>query len=227
MSLLALFRREFALGWHTSTDSLAQAGFFILIAALFPLSLGPGPDLLQQLGISIIWIAAVLSSLPGFDRLFDADYRIGWCEQVALSGAGLSQYVMAKAVSWYCLTVLPLLFMTPVMMLILNLPLSCLGDVLASLALGMMALLLLGTISAAITLGALKTALLVSLIILPLSVPILIFGVLAGDAACMNDTALQTPAHVYLLLLGAFTAVLLVLTPLAGQAGLSAALEER
>ena len=77
MSLLVLFRREFALGWHTSTDSLAQAGFFILIAALFPLSLGPGPDLLQQLGISIIWIAAVLSALPGFDRLFDADYRTG------------------------------------------------------------------------------------------------------------------------------------------------------
>jgi heme exporter protein C len=90
-----------------------------------------------------------------------------------------------------------------------------------------MALLLLGTISAAITLGARKTALLVALIILPLSVPILIFGVLAGDAGCTNDTALQTPAHVYLLLLGAFTAVLLVLTPLAGQAGLSAALEER
>jgi heme exporter protein B len=91
----------------------------------------------------------------------------------------------------------------------------------------MMALLLLGTISATITLGARKTALLVALIILPLSVPILIFGVLAGDASCMSDSALLIPAHVYLLLLGAFTAVLLVLAPLAGQAGLSAALEER
>ena len=227
MTISALFQREIVLGWQTATDSLAQAGFFILIAALFPLAVGPGPELLQQLGISIIWIAALLSALPGFDRLFDVDYRIGWCEQVSLSGAGLWVYVLIKSASWYFLTVIPLLIITPVMMLMLNLPLFCLPDVLSSLALGMAALLLLGTISATLTLGARRTALLVALIILPLSVPVLVFGVLAGDAACTSGAIIKRPSDTYLLLLGAFVAFLLVIAPFAGQAGLSAALEER
>ena len=227
MTISALFQREIVLGWQTATDSLAQAGFFILIAALFPLAVGPGPELLQQLGISIIWIAALLSALPGFDRLFDVDYRIGWCEQVALSGAGLWVYVLIKSASWYFLTVIPLLIITPMMMLMLNLPLFCLPDVLSSLALGMAALLLLGTISATLTLGARRTALLVALIILPLSVPVLVFGVLAGDAACTSGAFIKRPSDTYLLLLGAFVAFLLVIAPFAGQAGLSAALEER
>ena len=227
MTISTLFRRELLLGWQTATDSLAQAGFFILIAALFPLAVGPGSELLQQLGISIIWIAALLSALPGFDRLFDGDYRIGWCEQVALSGAGLWSYVLIKVASWYCLTVIPLLIITPVMMLVLNLPLFCVPDVLSSLALGMAALLLLGTISAALTLGARRTALLVALIILPLSVPILVFGVLAGDAACSPGSLIKSSADTYLLLLAAFATFLLVIAPVAGQAGLSAALEER
>ncbi len=215
-------QRESLLGKGVMGDHLGQVAFFVMIAALFPLAVGPSPDLLRQLGPSVIWISALLSALPAFDRLFAEDVRQGWLEQVSLMQGGLTGYVGARLISWYLLSVLPLLVITPVLGLLYDLPLSSLKVLLPSLAVGTACMNLLGSISASLTLGARRAALLVALLLLPLSLPVLIFGV-AITQSYLAGFGFAGQAK----LLGAMFLFLLVVSPVATIAALRSALEDK
>jgi heme exporter protein B len=163
----------------------------------------------------------LLSALPSFDRLFADDYRGGWIEQICLSPLSLSAYILAKISSWYVFALCPLMAITPLLMLFFGLPIQLAPAFIFSLALGLASLILLGAIASALTLGARRAAMLVALLILPLAIPIIVFGVMACEAVLHGRSA---SAHFSLM--GAFALFLLVVSPLATTAALRSALED-
>ena len=221
-TFILCLRRETLLGTIAVGEHIGQAAFFIMIAALFPLTVGPSADTLRVLGPSVIWISALLSALPAFDRLFAEDDRQGWLEQVGLLPGGLTGYVLARLLTWYILSVAPLLVMTPILALLYDLPMAVLPVLLPSLALGAACLNLLGSISAALTLGARRAALLIALLLLPLSLPVVIFGVSIADAF-LSGQSFYGQAK----LLGAVFLFLMAISPVATIAALRSALEDK
>ena len=213
----AQVRRDIALGWRGRGQALVMLGFFLIIITLFPLAAGPDAAQLRPIAIPVIWIAAMLASLAGFTRIFADDVRCGWVDQVALSPLSLALYALAKAVVHWALTALPMLVTTPLMGLMLYLQPAEMPPLLLALALGTMALTLLGLIGAALTEGARGGNGLLAVLVLPLAVPVLIFGVLASTPA---DGTLITP---HLMLLGAVLLVLLALAPLVAAMALAEA----
>ena len=181
-------------------------GFFIIIIALFPLAIGPKSAILQSLGIPMIWIAALLASLNGFDRLFAQDVRDGWLDQISLSALGLGWYAVAKAVSHWLTASLPLLLIAPILALMLNIAITRLPALMIALLVGTMALTLLGIIGAALAEGARRGSALIAILVLPLAVPVLIFGALAAS----TDDGVVNP---HLMLLSAMLALLLAMAP--------------
>ena len=188
-------------------------GFFIIIIALFPLAIGPKAAVMQSLGIPMIWVAALLSSLSGFDRLFGQDVRDGWLDQISLSALGLGWYAVAKAVSHWLTASLPLVLMTPILALMLNIATTRLPTLMIALLVGTMALTLLGIIGAALAEGARRSGALIAILVLPLAVPVLIFGALAAA----SDDGVISP---HLMLLGAMLALLLAMAPLVAATAL-------
>ena len=161
----------------------------------------------------MIWIAALLSSLTGFDRLFGQDVRDGWLDQISLSALGLGWYAVAKAASHWLTTSLPLLMMTPILALMLNITTTRLPALMIALLVGTMALTLLGIIGAALAEGARRSGALIAILVLPLAIPVLIFGALASS----TDDGINSP---HLMLLGAMLALLLAMAPLVAATAL-------
>lgn len=215
-------KRDIAIGWQNAGDLIAQLGFYLMIATLFPLAVGPAPEQLAELAVSIIWIAALLSVAPSFDKHFSSDLDTGWIDQIALSGRGLFGYVAAKGTAQITMSALPLLIFTPVIAGLLGLPNHLLPVLMLSLLIGMIGLNLLGLIAAALTLGARRAGLLGAVLVLPLALPLLIFGVMTSEAPIMGFSAAP-----HLALLCASVLVILVIAPLACIAGLRAALEDK
>jgi heme exporter protein B len=209
----AQIRRDLLIARQNRQDTAVMLVFFMVIIALFPLAIGPSQAVLAPLGVPIIWISALLSILAGFDRLFSQDVRDGWLDQIALSPLGLGWYALAKAVSHWLTAGLPLLIMAPLMAAMLNVPTAQYPALITALFLGSMALTLLGIIGAALAEGARRSGTLLALLVLPLAVPVLIFGALASGA---NDR-IVTP---HLMLLGAVFTVLLALAPLVAASAL-------
>ena len=209
----AQIERDLMIAWQNRQDLGIMMTFFVIIIALFPLAIGSNKETLDILAVPIIWIAALLSILAGFDRLFAQDVRDGWLDQVSLSQLGLAWYALAKAVSHWLSAGLPLLIMTPVMALIMNIPASQLPALLVALLVGSMGLTLLGVIGAALAEGARRGAALMALLILPLAVPLLIFGTLASQ----SKIGIINP---HLMLLGAVFAILLAIAPLVAACAL-------
>ncbi|NCF48443.1 MAG: heme exporter protein CcmB [Bacteroidetes bacterium] len=203
----AQVRRDLALGWGGRGDMLVMLGFFLIIIALFPLALGPDPEVLRKIGVPVIWIAAMLASMAGYTRIFAEDVRVGWLDQVAISPLPLALYALAKMVVHWLLSAAPMLVITPIMAAMLYLDLGKLATMMLALGLGMLALTLLGVMGAALTEGARNGGGLLAVLVLPLAVPILIFGALASQP---QDGAVISP---HLLLLLAVLTVLLALTP--------------
>ena len=150
----AQIRRDLAIAWQHRQDLAVMLVFFVIIIALFPLAIGPRQAVLTELGVPIIWIAALLAILAGFDRLFAQDVRDGWLDQVSLSQLGLGWYALAKAVSHWLTAGLPLLVMTPIMAALLDIPMAQLPVLITALLVGSLALTLLGVIGAALAEGA-------------------------------------------------------------------------
>jgi heme exporter protein B len=211
---LGQIRRDLIVAWQNRQDLAVMLVFFVIIIALFPLAIGPSQVVLAQLGVPIIWISAVLAILAGFDRLFSQDVRDGWLDQVSLSQLGLGSYSLAKAVSHWLIAGLPLLLMTPLMAAMLDIPAELLPAMLVALILGSMSLTLLGIIGAALAEGARRSGALLALLVLPLAVPILIFGVLASE----NSESIISP---HLMLLGAVFLTLLALAPIVAASALN------
>jgi heme exporter protein B len=210
---LTQITRDLKIAWQNRQDIVVMLGFFIIIIALFPLAIGPKTAILQTLGIPMIWIAALVASLAGFDRLFAQDVRDGWLDQIGLSALGFGGYALAKAVSHWLTAGVPLLAITPILAMMLNIPMAQLPALLVALLTGSMALTLLGVIGASLAEGARRGGALMAILVLPLAVPVLIFGALAAT----HDDGIVSP---HLMLLGAMLALLLALAPLVAAGAL-------
>jgi len=218
IAFTAILQRELRLSLRHGADTLAALLFFLVTAALFPLAIGPAPETLGRIAPGIVWVCALLAALLPLDRLFGADFEDGSLDQLLLCGLPAAAVALAKATAHWLVTGLPLLLATAPIALALRLPEPALPALLAGLLPGTALLSLLGTAIAAVVLGARRGGVLLPLLMLPLAMPVLIFGVAATDAA---SGGLSAEPH--LLLLTALLAAALPLCPLAAGAGLRAA----
>jgi heme exporter protein B len=180
---LAIIRRDLALARAEGGDSMLVVAFFVLAVILFPFGVGPEPNLLARIAPGILWVTALLAALLSLDRLFEADWRDGALDQLILLPGPLSLTVLAKIVAHWLTTGLPLALLAMPLSLLLRLPADAVATAVLSLLLGTPALSLIGSVGAALVLGARRAAMLLALIVLPLYVPVLIFGAAAVEAA--------------------------------------------
>jgi len=215
-----LIARELRLALRQAGDSLTVVAFFILVTVLFPLGVGPEPAMLARIAPGVVWVGALLAAMLSMERLFQSDYEDGALELLVAAPYPLELAVLAKAAAHWLTTGLPLIVAAPLMGLFLNLDAAGYGTLLLALALGTPALSLIGAVGAALTLGARRGGALLSLLVLPLFVPILIFGVSAVEAAL---TGLSARPH--LLVLGGLTLAALALAPWPAAAAVRQAVE--
>lgn len=213
-----LVARDLLLARRHGADTAASVLFFVLAGALFPLALGPSPQLLARMAPGVVWVMALLSSLLPLDRLFGAELEDGSLDQLVLSGLPAPAIAFGKAVAHWLTTGLPVLAASVPLALMLGLAPRALPMLVASLGLGTVCLSLLGSMAAAIVLGARRGGVLLPLLVLPLATPVLIFGAAATDQAAFGASASAD-----LLLLAAVAALAVPLCPLAGGAALRAA----
>lgn len=187
--LFCIVRRECAVALRNPGQWVNPLLFFIVVVALFPLGVGPSPTTLATIAPGVIWVSALLSVLLSLGTLFDADYADGTLEQLVLSGQSLALIVLAKVLSHWVLSGLPLLLVSPILALLLNLPSQAIPVLVVGLLLGTLTLSLIGAIGAALTVGVNQAGVLLSLLVLPLSVPVLIFGSAAVSAAATDISA--------------------------------------
>jgi heme exporter protein B len=218
--MLGVIGRDLRLALRQRTDAGMVVLFFVLTASMFPFAIGPEPNLLVRIAPGVIWVTALLSVLLSLERLFLADFEDGSLELLALAPTPLGLTVLAKVLAHWLTTGLPLMVAAPLIALLYNMPPDGFPVLLAAMALGTPTLSLIGAIGAALTLGARRGGALIPLIVLPLYVSVLIFGVSAVDA----DLA-GLPAKPHLLLLGALFLMALPLAPLVVAAALRQALE--
>ena len=219
-AFLGLLRRDIRLALRQSGDVGLVLGFFVLAVLLFPFGVGPEPDLLGRIAGGIIWTAALLAAVLSLDRMFAADHADGALDLIALAPAPLELSVLAKAAAHWLTSGLPLTLLSPLLAVFVNLDPAAIPVLVAGLLLGTPALSLMGAIAAALTLGARRPGVLVSLLVLPLYLPVLIFGTGAVEAVLTAEGA-----RAHLLLLAAVTLAALPLAPLATAAALRQALE--
>lgn len=220
MKTAALLQRDLHLAYRRRGELATPVIFFIIVTALFPLALGSEPALLRQLAPGVIWVAALLASLIGQDSLFKNDYEDGSLEQMLLSPAPLEWLVLLRVFAHWLVTGLPLVILSLLMGLLLNYPVTSLGVLAASLLLGTPVLSFLGGIGAALTVGLRRSAMLLPVLVLPLAVPVLIFGAAAAQRAMLHE-----PVAAPLYFLGAMLVLVMTLAPLAIAGGLRVSLE--
>ena len=218
--LLGLFCCELRLSLRQGGDIGLVLAFFVLAVLLFPFGVGPEPELLGRIGAGIIWVAALLAAVLSLDRLFAADHVDGGLDLIALSSSPLELVVLAKGAAHWVTTGLPLVLISPVLAIFVDLDPSAIPVLMLGLLIGTPALGLLGAIAAALTLGARRPGILVTLLVLPLYLPVLIFATGAVEASLAAGGA-----RAHLLLLGALTLAALPLAPLAAAAALRQALD--
>ncbi|HTQ75542.1 MAG TPA: heme exporter protein CcmB [Burkholderiales bacterium] len=219
-ALRCLILRDLRLAARRSSDVLTVLLFFVIVVSLFPLGVGPDPKLLRTVAPGVLWVAALLASMLALGRVFAADHADGTLEQMMLGATPLGVIVAAKVLAHWLITGLPLVLISPVLALQFDFSQDLLGVLILSLALGTPILSLIGAIGAALTLGLRGAGALLSLLVLPLYVPVLIIGAGAADAAAsgLGGTA-------QLLLLGAMLIVAGVFAPWAAAAALRISVE--
>lgn len=219
-AVVSVVRRDLTVAARRAHDIALPLVFFAIVTSLFPLGVGPEPNLLRALAPGVLWVAALLATMLSLNRLFASDYADGTLELLALAPHPLSILVIAKVAAHWVLTGLPLVLIAPLLALALNLPDRALATLLYSLLLGTPVLSLIGAIGAALTLGLRGGGVLMSALVLPLYTPVLIFG--AGAVA--QAAAGQSP-EAYLSILAAFLALALTLAPWAAAAALRVSLD--
>ncbi|MEE8334102.1 MAG: heme exporter protein CcmB [Alphaproteobacteria bacterium] len=212
--------RELRLALRQSGDSAIIVMFFVLAAVLFPFGLGPEPNLLARMAPGVVWVTALLAAMLSFERLFLADYEDGSLEQLALGPAPLALVALAKALAHWLTTGVPLMLAAPLIGVLYHLPEDGYAPLIVSMILGTPTISLIGTVGAALTLGARRGGVLLSLLVLPLVVPVLIFGAGAIDAAINGF-----PVRPQLMVLGGILLAALALCPWASAASVRQALE--
>jgi heme exporter protein B len=215
-----LVARDLRLAARRRVDAFLPIAFFTVAVSLFPLGVGPEPQMLRQIAPGVVWVAALLAAMLSVTQLYGADHADGSLEQMLLIPGGRVPIVLAKAVSHWLLTGLPLVACAPVFGLLFDMEPHAIGALVASLVLGTPVLSLLGGLGAALTLGLRSGAVLLILIIVPLCIPVLIFG--AGAVSAV-DAGLSPRGHYSLL--GAVLIFTAVLAPAATAAALRIATE--
>lgn len=216
----AVVQRDLLLAWRRKSEGLSAVFFFVVVAALFPLGIGPELNVLRNIAPGVLWVGALLSSMLALQRLFEADYRDGTLEQMALSPVAMPLLIGAKMLAHWLVSGLPLVLLAPVLGLQFDLSGDALVILTLALLLGTPILSLVGGVGAALTLGVRGGGVLLSLLVLPLFVPVLVFGAGAVEA---QVSGLGVQAHLSIL-----TAMLLPAVffgPLASAFALRIALE--
>lgn len=214
--LTTLIRRDLVLAYRLGGGAGTAIGFFLVVVTLMPLGLGPDSALLSRIAPGAIWIALLLAVLLSVDRMFVADYEDGSLELMLLGPVSLELVVICKTIAHWLTTGLPLALTAPLFGILLNISPDAIGPLMLATLIGSPALSFLGTVGAAVTLGVRRGGLLLSLLILPLYVPVLIFGVSAASGLTAGPD-IVTPS---LLVLAAISLATLVLCPLAAAAAI-------
>ena len=215
-----VLRRDLVLAYRRRADVLTTLFFFVIVVSLFPLGVGPEPELLRAMAPGILWVAALLASMLSLGRMFALDYLDGTLEQMLIASEPLPVIALAKVLAHWLVSGLPLVLMSPVLGLQFDLSQGLLGVLVLTLLLGTPVLSLVGAIGASLTLGLRGGGVLVSLLVLPLYIPVLIFG---AGAVGAESSGLGAQSH--LLMLGALLALAAVAAPWAVAAGLRISLE--
>jgi heme exporter protein B len=215
-ALVAIFLRDMRVAVRIGGGALIGVLFFLAVITLVPFAIGPDLALLRRIGPAILWIGALLASLLALDRLFAADHEDGSLDLILLGRAPLELVVIAKALAHWLTTGLPLVVAAPVLGLLLDLEPVAMGAVVLTLLVGTPALTLIGLIGAALAVMLRRGGLLLPVLVLPLTIPVLIFGVSAANAAVVGSVPFATP----LAILCALTLTSLVIGPIAAAAAL-------
>lgn len=219
-ALFAIIHRDLLLVMRRKSEVLTALFFFIVVTSLFPLGVGADAALLRKIAPGVIWVAALLSTLLGLQRMFAADYVDGALEQMALSPYAMVLLMTGKILAHWLVCGLPLVILAPIIGIQFDLDASSLYVLMGTLLLGTPVLSLLGSIGAALTLGVRGGSLLMSLLILPLYVPVLIFG---AGAVYANSVGLDTTGHFSLL--GALLILALAFVPWVSATAVKIAIE--
>ncbi|WP_394127192.1 heme exporter protein CcmB [Vibrio hepatarius] len=211
----SIIRRELQIAFRRQADIFNPLWFFIIVITLFPLSIGPEPNLLARIAAGIVWVAALLSALLSLERLFRDDFQDGALEQMMLMPVPLPIVVISKVIAHWLLTGLPLILISPLLSILLSLDFNTWLAVVCTLLVGTPTLSFIGAIGVALTVGLQKGGVLLSLLVLPLYIPILIFATSAIDAA-----SLGMAYNGQLAILGAMFMGAMTLTPFAISAAL-------
>lgn len=217
---MAVLRRDLLLAWRSRSDLLVALSFFVIVASMFPFGVGADPNQLRLIGPGVVWVAALLASLLALPRMFSQDFESGVLEQLLLSQETPMVWVSAKIVAHWLTTGLPLVIVSPVLALMYGLEPGAVSVLAQALMIGTPILSLIGAIGAALTLGLRGAGSLLALLVLPLMVPVLIFGAGSVDAW---QGGIGVHAHLLLMASGLFAA--LALGPFACAAALRITLE--
>jgi heme exporter protein B len=224
LSLIGLFglvvRRDLLLAMRRRADVLTTLIFFVMVVSLFPLGVGPEMDMLRKMASGVVWVAALLASMLSLPRMFSADHADGTLEQMMLAPQSLSVLVLGKIVAHWMLSGLPLALIAPVLGLQFDMPPAALWILVLALLLGTPVLSMIGAVGAALTLGLRGGGVLVSLLVLPLCIPVLIFGAGAVEAVTSGMSVVSNLAF-----LGAFMLFALVFTPFVAAQALRISME--
>lgn len=220
VGLRCILRRDLILAVRRPVDVVNSLFFFVIAVSLFPLGVGPDKHTLSQIGPGVIWVAALLAAMLSLGRLFSRDYEDGTLEQMALAPQSLSLLVLGKVAAHWLGSGLPLVLMAPVLGIQLGLNANSLYVLIISLLIGTPVLSLIGSVGAALTLGLRGGGVLISLLVLPLYVPVLIFGAGAVEAA---RSGLGAEGH--LSLLAAFLVFVMAFAPWSTAAAIRISIE--
>lgn len=219
-AMLAVIRRDLLMVMRRKSEVLTALFFFVIVSSLFPLGIGPEPALLRKIAPGVLWVGALLATMLGLQRMFAADHADGTLEQMAISPTPLVLLVLGKIVAHWLVSGLPLVLMAPVLGIQFDLDAGALGVLMLALLIGTPLLSFIGAIGAALTLGVRGGGVLLSLLVLPLYVPALIFGAGAVES---HISGLGAGGH--LSLLAAILALAVFFAPWAATAALRIALE--
>lgn len=211
----AVVRRDVLLAWKRPGDVLNPLFFFAMVSTLFPLAVGPGPEQLEFAGPGVVWVAALLATLISLNSMFLADYEDGSLDQLVLSPQPLPLLALGKAAAHWLITGLPLVLVSPLAAISFRMPGATIEVMMTTLAFGTVSLSMLGSVGAALTVGLHRGTALLSLLVLPLAMPVLIFGARTVSLAAAEDAV---AAGVYFL--AAYCILAVTLAPFATAAAL-------
>jgi len=213
--MLGIVRRDLLLAWKRPGDILNPLFFFAMVATLFPLAVGPSPEQLELSGPAVLWVAALLAMLLSLNSLFLSDFEDGSLDQMLVSPLPLAALGLGKSIAHWLTSGLPLVLVSPIVAITFRMPFSVTGVLMLTLLLGTISLSLLGSVGAALTVGLHRGTALLSLLILPLAMPVLIFGARTVSLVAAGDGVAGG-----LYFLGAYAVLVLSFSPFATAAAL-------